>query len=153
MSQGIFDSKYETYAKMLFRLAMTHLGNSADAEDVMQDAFFRLIFRAPSFRDNEHEKRWLIRVTVNLCRDRQKSAWKQKTDMPGELAGYAQEPEEKELAILIMDLPEKYRAAVHLHYSEGYSIAEIAKMMNLTQSAVKMRLSRGRKLLKLECEE
>ena len=64
-----FNAKYDEYAAMVYRLAMVYLGCHADAEDVVQEAFLRLLCKAPEFTSAEHEKRWLLRVTVNLCRD------------------------------------------------------------------------------------
>ena len=73
-----FEAKYDAYGSMVYRLAMVYLGSHADAEDVVQEAFMRLLYRAPQFTDAGHEKRWLIRVTVNLCRDQLKGFWKRR---------------------------------------------------------------------------
>ena len=139
------------YSAMLLRLACTRLQSTADAEDAVQEAFLRLLSRAPSFADAEHEKRWLLRVTVNLCRDQLKGFWRKRTaalepDEP------APDPETLGVAEAIVALPEQYKAPIHLHYCEGYSVAEIGEILHLGQSAVKMRLKRGRDLLKLELE-
>ena len=147
-----FDTAWEAYGAMVYRLAMVYLGRPADAEDVVQEAFFRLLYKAPSFRDGEHEKRWLLRVTVNLCRDQLKGFWRKRA-VALELDRPAPDSEGLGLAEAIVALPEQYKAPVHLHYCEGYSVAEIGEILNLGQSAVKMRLKRGRELLKLELEE
>ena len=141
----------QQHSQMLLRLACTRLDNPADAEDAVQEAFLRLLSRAPSFADAEHEKRWLLRVTVNLCRDQLKGFWRKRTaalepDEP------APDPETLGVAEAIVALPEQYKAPIHLHYCEGYSVAEIGEILHLGQSAVKMRLKRGRDLLKLELE-
>ena len=147
-----FESKYDAYGAMVYRLAMTYLGCRADAEDVTQEAFLRLLYHAPEFADAEHEKRWLIRVTVNLCRDQLRGFWRTRSaalesDYP--IDG----PELFGVADAIVRLPGKYKAAIHLHYFEGYSVAEIGEILGLSQSAVKMRLKRGRDMLKLEMED
>lgn len=149
-AQG-FDAAWNAYGAMVYRLAMVYLGRPADAEDAAQEAFLRLLSRAPSFADAEHEKRWLLRVTVNLCRDQLKGFWRKRTaalepDEP------APDPETLGVAEAIVALPEQYKAPIHLHYCEGYSVAEIGEILHLGQSAVKMRLKRGRDLLKLELE-
>lgn len=146
-----FDAAWNAYGTMVYRLAMVYLGRPADAEDAVQEAFLRLLSRAPSFADAEHEKRWLLRVTVNLCRDQLKGFWRKRTaalepDEP------APDPETLGVAEAIVALPEQYKAPIHLHYCEGYSVAEIGEILHLGQSAVKMRLKRGRDLLKLELE-
>ena len=149
-SEG-FDAAYGAYGAMVYRLAMVYLGRRADAEDVSQEAFFKLLYKAPAFADAEHEKRWLLRVTVNLCRDQlrgflRKRAVALEEDYPME------SPESFEIADAVVRLPEKYKTPIHLHYYEGYSVTEIADILKLSQSAVKMRLSRGREILRLEME-
>lgn len=146
-----FEAKYDAYAVMAYRLAMVYLGSHADAEDVVQEAFMRLLYRAPEFTDAGHERRWLLRVTVNLCRDCLCGFWRKRAvelepDTPAAENGLS------EVAEAIVRLPEKYKAPIHLHYYEGYSVAEIAEILSLSQSAVKMRLKRGRDLLRLEME-
>lgn len=146
-----FEAAYDAYGPMVYRLAMVYLGCRADAEDVTQEAFVRLLYKSPRFADGEHERRWLLRVTVNLCRDQLKGFWRRRAVElePGLAAG---DPESLGLAEAIVALPEKYKAVIHLHYCEGYSVREIAEILKLGQSAVKMRLKRGRELLRTEME-
>lgn len=146
------EEAYDTYGVSVYRLAMTYLGRHADAEDITQEVFIKLMSKSPSFRDAEHIKRWLFRVTANLCRDQLRSmkytgtvALDEDYPMPdGELFGVAD---------AIIRLPETYKGVIHLHYYEGYTVAEIAKILHIGTSAVKMRLRRGREILKLELEE
>ncbi|MCI9037762.1 MAG: RNA polymerase sigma factor [Oscillospiraceae bacterium] len=146
-----FEAAYDAYGLMVYRLAMVYLGSRADAEDVTQEAFIRLLGRAPAFTSGEHEKRWLLRVTVNLCRDQLKGFWhKRAVELEPGLP--AQDPESLGLAEAIVALPEQYKGPIHLHYCEGYSVAEIGEILHLGQSAVKMRLMRGRELLRKEME-
>ena len=72
-----FEAAYDTYSGAVFRLAMVYLGQQADAEDVTQETFLRLLYRAPIFADQTHEKRWLLQVTANLCRDQLRAAWEE----------------------------------------------------------------------------
>ena len=146
-----FEESYDAYGAMVYRLALVYLGRVADAEDVTQEVFFRLLYRAPAFADGEHEKRWLLQVTANLCRDQLKGFWRRRTaalepDLPAERA------EDRGVLEAVLALPEAYRAPIHLHYYEGYSVAEVAQLLRLSPSAVKMRLKRGREQLKLELE-
>lgn len=146
-----FESAYDAYGPMVYRLAMVYLGSRADAEDVTQEAFVRLLNRAPAFAGGEHEKRWLLRVAVNLCRDQLKGFWRKRAvELDPGLP--AQNPESLGLAEAIVALPERYKGPIHLHYCEGYSVAEVAEILKLGQSAVKMRLKRGRELLRREME-
>ena len=146
-----FETAYDLYGKAVYRLAMVYLGRHADAEDVTQEVFVRLLYRAPGFANGDHEKRWLLRVTANLCKDQLKGFWRrQVTELEDTLP--AAPPEEQEALAAVMALPERYKLPIHLHYYEGYSVAEIAEILKLGQSAVKMRLKRGREMLKLELE-
>lgn len=146
-----FEEAYDAYSGAVYRLAMVYLGRRADAEDVTQEAFLRLLYRAPDFAGEDHKKRWLLQVTANLCRDQLRGFWRKRvTELEDTLPTAG--PEELEALNTVMSLPEKYKLPIHLHYYEGYSVAEIAGIMKLGQSAVKMRLKRGRELLKIELE-
>lgn len=145
------EEAYNTCGPAVYRLAMVYLGRHADAEDVTQEVFLRLLCRAPAFTDGEHQKRWLFRVTANLCRDQLRGFWRKKVTALDD-ALPAASPEEREALAAVMALPEPYRLPIHLYYYEGYSVAEIAEILRLGQSAVKMRLKRGRELLKRELE-
>ena len=147
-----FDTAYAAYGTMVYRLAMVYLGCSADAEDVTQEAFIRLLYHAPAFADAEHEKRWLLRVTVNLCRNQLKGFWRKRA-VTLELDLDTEDTESLGVLETIVAMPEKYKAPILLHYCEGYSVAEVGEILGLGQSAVKMRLKRGKELLKLELEE
>lgn len=150
-SEQGFEAAYDAYGPMVYRLAMVYLGRHADAEDVTQEAFLKLLYKAPPFADAGHERRWLLRVTANLCRDQLRGFWRKRAvALEGDYP--IRDPETFGVAEAIVALPEKYKAVLHLHYYEGYSVAEIGEILKLSQSAVKMRLSRGRELLKLEME-
>ena len=146
-----FEAAYDAYGPMVYRLAMVYLGCRADAEDVTQEAFLRLLRRAPAFADGEHEKRWLLRVAVNLCRDQLRGFWRRRA-VELEPGLPVEEAESLGLAEAIVALPEQYKGPIHLHYCEGYSVAETGEILKLGQSAVKMRLKRGRELLRKEME-
>jgi RNA polymerase sigma factor (sigma-70 family) len=148
-----FTGKYAEYGQALYRLCMVYLRSAADAEDVMQEAFIKLLFHAPRFADAAHEKRWLLRVAVNACKNRLGAAYRRNTQPMDRTEPIACAPEDSAVLDAVMSLPEKYRAAIHLHYFEGYAVGEVARMLSLGESAVKMRLSRGRAMLRLELEE
>ena len=147
-----FEAAWEAHGGAVYRLALVYLGRTADAEDVTQEAFCRLLDRSPAFADGAHEKRWLLQVTANLCRDQLKSSWRRQTAALAEELP-AEGPEEAGVWEAVLALPETYRGPIHLHYYEGYSVAEVAALLRLSPSAVKMRLKRGRELLKLELGE
>ena len=146
-----FEAAYDAYGPMVYRLAMVYLGSRTDAEDVVQEAFVRLLRRPAAVADGEHEKRWLLRVAVNLCRDQLKGFWRRRA-VELEPGLPAEEAESLGLAEAIVALPERYKGPIHLHSCEGYSVAEVGEILKLGQSAVKMRLKRGRELLRKEME-
>ncbi len=150
------ESVYDKYADMLYRLALSNSASKEDAEDAVQDAFTAYFTSTPRFDSPEHEKAWFIRVTLNKCRDiLRKNSVRAYTELSevGDLP--ALEKEEDPAISALHRLHEKYRTVIALHYLEGYSLEETASILNLSLSAVKMRLSRGRIKLReiLEKEE
>ena len=142
----------ETYSPMLLRLACTRLENPADAEDVVQEVFLKLLTARPSFRDAEHEKAWLIRTTLHRAADLRKAASRRSVPLEEALLASAPEPEDRLLAA-VRALPEKYGAVIHLHYYEGYSLKEIGKLLGLPAATVGTRLARGRERLRQSLKE
>lgn len=147
------EDAYDAYGTAVYRLAMIFLGRYADAEDITQETFCRLLYHAPAFSDENHKKRWLLQVAANLCRNQLKGFWlKRVTQLEEAETLPAIAPEKRAALNAVIALPEQYKLPVHLYYYEGYSVAEIAEILKLGQSAVKMRLKRGRELLKIELE-
>lgn len=147
----------ETYSPMLLRLAATRLDSTADAEDVAQDVFLRLLTAKPRFRDAEHEKAWLIRATINRACDLRRAAERRNVPLDDVPETAAPAMEDGELLSAVRALPAKYSAVIHLYYYEGCSIQEIARLLRLPASTVGTRLARGRErlrnLLKEEYDE
>ena len=131
------------YATMLLRVAYSQLNNRAEAEDTVQEVLLKYMEKAPIFQSEEHEKAWLLRVTVNHCKNHLASAWFRKRDegIP------ALDNAELEVVSAVAALPAKYRAVVHLYYFEGYSTKEIAEILHSRPNTVSSRLSRARALL------
>ncbi|MBD5460773.1 MAG: sigma-70 family RNA polymerase sigma factor [Lachnospiraceae bacterium] len=145
------EAAYDAYGAEVYRLAMAFLGQHADAEDVTQETFCRLLYRSPDFVDESHKKRWLLQVAANLCRNQLRGFWRKRvTQLEDTIPAAA--PEELEALHAVMALPEQYKLPIHLYYYEGYSVTEIAEILKMGKSAVKMRLKRGRELLKIELE-
>ncbi len=144
--------RYDIYKTMLYRIAFSYLGNRHDCEDILQEAFIKLCYSAPEFPGSEDEKRWIIRVTINLCKSHLRNFWNRNKINIDDLELYASEPEDKDILQEILRLPDNYKIVIYLHYIEGYKISEIAGILQVSDSAVKMRLKRGREHLKLEME-
>ena len=141
----------EHHGAAVYRLALCRMQSVQDAEDVTQETFLRLVRTGPEFQDEEHCRAWLFRVALNQCRD----AWKRATrsELPLEAASAAVTPEELGLLDHVAALPESQRTVLHLHYYEGYTLREIARLLGVTVPTVKMRLKRGRDALRNTWEE
>lgn len=136
----------KTHSSSMFRAAFAVLRNRDDAEDAVQEAFMKLMEKAPQFTDDEHAKAWLLRVTVNLSKNMLKASLR-KNKSETEEASYT-ENESDEVLFCVMRLEENYRTVIHLYYYEGYSIKEIASILSLPSATVGTRLKRGRSKLK-----
>ena len=140
----------DTYSDMVLRLCGVYLKNDADAEDIFQTVFLRYALRDRGFDSPEHEKAWLIRVTVNACKDLLKSFFRSKTVPLRELPVYLTQISPERLAVLeaVWALPRPYREAVYLHYYEGYTAPEIAGILKRNPSTVYTHLTRAKALLR-----
>lgn len=142
---------FERYAPILMRVAFTYVKNIPDAEDIVQEVFLTAFTSDKEFENSKHQKAWLIRVTINKCKNYQKSAWLRKT-IP--LEECMAETSEEDRAVLeqILALPQKYREVIYFYYVEGYSLAEIADYLGRKVSTVGTQLQRGRKKLRIDLE-
>lgn len=144
------DALFRTYGDMVYRLALVRTKSVADAEDVVQEVFLRCLKHNPVFQSAEHQKAWLIKVTVNCSKTLLGSAFRRHSvpeDALGELASEDETPDST-VYDAVLKLPEKYRTAIHLYYYEDYSVREIATVMQTTESTVKSWLHRARGMLK-----
>lgn len=137
----------ETYGDMLYRLCLIMLKNESDAEDAVQETMIRYYQKAPAFASREHEKAWLIRVATNKSRDLLRFRARHQPMPEDAQKGMQQDFMDSGILEALTAVPEKYRLVLSLYYIEEYRIEDIAKIINRTSSAVKMRLQKGRKLL------
>ncbi len=147
VSEDLIREAVENYADDLYRVCLVMLKNTADAEDAVQDSFITYMQKAPRFNSSEHEKAWLIRVACNKCHDMIRYRDRHSTVSDELLDSYFVEESDSAVIDALMEVPEKYRIVLSLHYIEGYKVDEIAEMIGRSPSAVKMRLSKGRKKL------
>ncbi len=148
----MIEAVIRTHYDMVFHLAYARTGNRPDAEDVVQEVFLRFIRRLPEFSDPEHEKAWFLRVTINCSRSLFASLAKHPTAPLSDNAAGSLDPS-SELADLLSRLPQKYRTVIHLFYYEDLRILDIAQLLGLNESTVKMQLTRARRLLKTYLED
>lgn len=148
MTDAAFEAAVERHGDAIFRLAYSYLKNRADAEDVMQETFIRLLRARPDFAEPEHARAWLLRVAANCANDWFRAPWRRREGPLEDSLPAPEEPEPGGVVEAVLALPAKYRTAVHLYYYEELSVAEIAKIMGKSEGAVKSRLFRARALLR-----
>ena len=146
---------FEIYQNNLYAVAFNVCKNAEDAEDVVQDTFIQYYSLRKEFDNEQHIRAWLIRVAINKAKNINRSFWrKNKRPLEDYMESLTFEtPESEELFETVMALPEKFRIVIHLFYYEDYAIREIADILKISESNVKVRLSRGRSLLKEKLQE
>ncbi len=150
-----FNTTYDMYGDMMYKIAYLYLGSADDAEDVMQDVFVKLITKAPKFKNEEHKKAWLIRTTQNRCKDKLKASERSNVNIDDYNIPSENRNMDTKIDIIteILKLPALYKSAIILYYYYDYSVSEIARTLKISSSSVKMRLKRGREILKIELED
>lgn len=137
------------YADMILRISYQYLKQTCDAEDICQTVFLKYITHNAVFDSVEHEKAWIIRTTINACKDHLKSSFFRRT-VALENAAQVAAPAVPDTWLLdaMKNLPEKYRISLYLYYYEEYSAREIADMLGANEATVNQYLSRGRRKLR-----
>ena len=146
-----FERIVRTYGDSLYRIAVHYTANTRDAQDIVQQTFLKLVENRKNFESEEHEKAWLIRVCINLCKDNLKSSWHSKVSYIQERdfsAPIYEIDEKMPLLSYVKKLPRNQKAAIYLFYYEDMSVFQIAEVMNARQNTVLSWLNRGRKALK-----
>ena len=142
-----------TYGNAILRCAYSYLHNMADAEEILQDTLLKLLTAAPTFDSEEHKKAWLLKVAANLSKNRiEYNALRDCDELDESLAAEGRE----DLSFVweaVKQLPTQYREVIHLHYYEGYSTEEMAKILRRNPSTVRSDLRRGREKLKSVLKE
>lgn len=146
MEQKTVLELFDRYGDTVYRVALGYLRSPQEAEDAVQTIFLRLLERDTQVYPGK-ERAFLTKMTINHCKN-VLSATKRRDTVPLEEAVLLAQPEDQELFRTVMDLPEQYRTVVCLHYFEGYSFQEIARLLRIGPSAVSMRLHRARNMLK-----
>lgn len=141
------------HSDMVYKIAYSQTKNHYNAEEVLQEVFLRLIKKKPFFKNTEHLKAWLIRVTINCSKNIFLSFhFKKRAQLDKDIVDSKCELEKSDLYYAVMDLPKKYRAVLHLYYYEGYSVKEIANILDKKEATIKTNLHRGRKILQNNLE-
>ena len=154
MEEQTFRQAVEDHRDVVFRIALTYLRDRADADDVAQDVFLKLLKSDAQFESWEHLRRWLIRVTINECKSLFRKPWRRVEDIEN-LADSLSAAQDETKAVLsdVMRLPERFRVPIVLYYYLGFSTSEIAELLHVPAATVRTRLARGRSKLKFILEE
>lgn len=143
-----FSFAFTQYTDTVYRVAVHNTRCKSDAEDVTQEVFVKLLESSKKFKDGEHLKALLIRVTINECRTLMRK-YSRETEQSAEIADCAVYDGDSVLEA-VKALPENYRNAIYLHYYEGYTAKEIGKILDAKENTVLSWLSRGRAALRKE---
>ena len=140
----------ERYSDTVRRLCMVYLKNDADTEDIFQTVFLKYVLSSVSFENEEHEKAWFIRVTVNACKDLLKSFFRRYTVSLEEAEERAAElpDDHREVWEAVFSLPQKYRDVVYLHYYEDYTAPQISRILGKNVNTVYTLLTRSKQMLR-----
>ncbi len=140
----------EKYADTVRRICFVYLKNQADTEDIFQDVFLKYILNKKPFKSDAHEKAWLIRVTINACKDVLKSFFRKRVVSMDEFQNvFVDNPDyDNDLMDAVMNLETKYREVIYLYYYEGYSAVEISKLLGKKENTVYTWLSRSKAILR-----
>lgn len=140
----------ERHADTVRRLCVVHLKNEADTKDIFQTVFLKYVLSSAVFENEEHEKAWFIRVTINACRDLLKDFFRRHTvsinqvvERPSQMG-----PDYREIWEAVFALPPRYRTVVYLHYFENCTAPQISQILGKNVNTVYTFLSRARQMLR-----
>ena len=143
------EKKILDHSDMVYRIAYSMTKKKTDAEDIYQNVFIKFFQNIDKFDDLEHEKRWLIRVTVNECNMLfRKSFFKKEVELDENICIPCNDSYDISVYSYVKQLPSKYRIVIYLHYYEGYKVEEIASILKSSVGTIKSQLSRARSMLK-----
>lgn len=148
---------FRKYGDTVLRAAYSYTGSYSEAEDITQDVFLGLHSSPQKFRDENHLRAWLLRAAINRSRNYHKSSRKRRQcsydDVSEAELSYEFIPQDTTVRDKLNELPEKYRAVLHLYYYEDCTIREIAEILQKSENTISSQLQRARKKLRLELEE
>ncbi len=142
---------YDTYSNTILKISYTYLKSTQLSEDILQEVILKIIKKKIKIDDKAKEKYWIIRVTINMCKDYLKSSWYRKNVELDDNLPYLPK-EQSDILSEVLRLPEKYKTVIYLYYYEEYSIKEISKILKSNESTIGTRLSRGKKILENKLE-
>ena len=153
METARFEELYDAYGRDVLNISYFYLHDRQKAEDVTQDVFLKLFSANPDLQKGK-EKHWLMKVTLNRCRDIWRSSWIKRVSLSMEKAEKQRAPDRtdsyldrEEMLTAIATLSDGLRKVILLHYYQGYGVGEIGEILGIPAGTVSSRLSRARKQL------
>lgn len=147
-SEEEIQNAIKCYADMIQKICVLHMKQRADAEDIFQNVFLKYA-QSGDFRDQEHEKAWILRVTINACHDRFRGWFHKQVELSDTIDTYAAQPSKLSYLLdILKQLPERYRTVLYLHYYEGYKITEIAEILHKKENTIHTWLRRAKEMMK-----
>ncbi len=151
MDERVAGEIYERNVDTVYRLCFSYMKNRDDALDTMQQTFCRMIESGKVFESYEHEKAWLIVTASNVCKNILKQWWRRNVSiLESDSFDKGESGPDRELLMVILKLPVKYRIPIYLFYYEGYNSAQIAEMIGKSDATIRGYLKKGRELLRKE---
>ncbi|MBQ8800362.1 MAG: sigma-70 family RNA polymerase sigma factor [Lachnospiraceae bacterium] len=147
VTETVFLELFEKFKNTVYAVIFNYVRNAEDAKDLLQEVFLKLLGSDAEYKDEEHVKAWLIRVSVNMSKNYLRSRKRLSDEPLSEEIPAKEQQGQNELLSMVLALPEKYRVPLHLFYYEEYSVKQIANVMELPEATVKIRLKRGREKL------
>ena len=142
----------QKYSNLVFRICFIYLGSRPEVDDVFQEVFLKLFQKKISFASEDHEKAWIIRVTINQCKDVVKGFWWKRIDLVENVELPLPDSGEKEVLLGVLSLPQKYKDVVYLYYYQEYTVPQIAKFIQRSENTVYSQLHRARELIRQRLE-
>lgn len=154
MTNEHFTRLAQRYIDTVYRVALNYIKSPSDADDITQNVFLKLLQEQKNFDNDDHVKHWLIRVTINECKNLVRSRWWKSESFEEYAATVSFDDQaQTDLFYTVMALPRKYRIPIYLHYYEGYSTQEIGELLKLPKNTVCTQLKRGREVLRKTLQE
>ncbi|MCX5780085.1 MAG: sigma-70 family RNA polymerase sigma factor [Firmicutes bacterium] len=142
----------QKYSDMVYRICFVYLGNRPDVDDVFQEVFFKLLQKQTSFTSEENEKAWLIRVTINQCKDVVKGFWWKRIDLMENVELSGHDPDERDVLMVVLSLPQKYKDVIYLYYYQEYTVPQMGQLLQRSENTIYSQLHRARELMRPKLE-
>jgi RNA polymerase sigma-70 factor (ECF subfamily) len=142
---------YERNVDRIYKICYIYFkGNKSDIEDAIQTIFIKILEKEITFENLNHEKAWFIVTTNNYCKNKVKHWWNKNKELDFDVKD---EIKNDELINKVLNLPDKYKVPIYMHYYEGYSCVEISKILKINENTIYSYLHKGRNILKIMIEE